>query len=473
MTNEPSIALARARVAATQLKAFCSRQFRARLLPLWLRLGALVARVPMLAEQMRTVFVGAAIVTLIVATSTIVVSELTRSRVVFEPFDVPPDLLPMGYSREVAAQHLLDELNRLAGTPTTILPSSIAELTSAAGEWSRPDVIVPGAGSLEGLMAYLRQFLGYSNVTLVGGEILRDSDSYSLRLRVDDRVVGTVRSGHDALEQLFENGALALLRVLDPILFATHAINRGDQVRALRILGPFVVNSEGTENALRALNLQGLALYSCSAYEDAIAKYEAALQRDPDFAPAHHNLGDVHNATRAREEAAKSYAAAVAAVRRAPQRFNERGLAFAYLDWGLTLHAMKRYDGAIDKYRAALRAVPTFAVAYRDWGRALAEQGKQELAIERYRQALDLDPTLAIAYQDWGRALNRLGRHDEAVEKFAAATRLRPSFAGVYEDWAQTLEMLGKRDAANEVRRQAEQVRDSNQQPRQEPRCPW
>src|ERR1700688_4179367 len=82
----------------------------------------------------------------------------------------------------------------------------------------------------------------------------------------------------------------------------------------------------------------GNSLYAQKKYDEAIGKFQKAVELKPDFADAYYN-------------------------------------------WGTALHAQSKYDVAIGKYQKAVEVKSDHANAYNNWGTALHVQGKHEEAI--------------------------------------------------------------------------------------------
>ena len=108
----------------------------------------------------------------------------------------------------------------------------------------------------------------------------------------------------------------------------------------------------------------------------AISRYRQALQIDPNFAPAHNNLGLVLKAGKG--------------------------------DW----------SGAVPHFREALRINPRLAHAHAHLGEIDAGQGRLDAAIDHYQQALRTDPDFAWAHYFFGVALTAKGRLDDANARY-------------------------------------------------------
>ena len=94
---------------------------------------------------------------------------------------------------------------------------------------------------------------------------------------------------------------------------------------------------------------------------------------------------------------------------------------FAYVNRGGAFYNLKRYEGALTAYNQAIRLDPNDADAYYNKGNSLFGLGRYEDALVAYEQAIRLDPNYAIAYYNKGVALQRLNREREAQAAFKRA----------------------------------------------------
>jgi len=116
---------------------------------------------------------------------------------------------------------------------------------------------------------------------------------------------------------------------------------------------------------------------------EAIQSYLYALERHPNYAELHYNLG-------------------------------------VCLAW------LGNLDEAERQLREAGRLKPDWALVEHDLARVLVEQERLEEAEEHFRRTIDLAPRFVDAYTNLGALLERLGRPEEARQQYEAALRLQP-----------------------------------------------
>jgi hypothetical protein len=233
----------------------------------------------------RTATLNGLLLVSVIAVVGLMATDLNRDVVVIDPIRLPEPLRKMGFSEDVAAHRLWDEVLRInEGTPTAkdrvaVLPAS-----------QRVDFEAPGAGiSLQALVQMMRRFLGLEETRIAGEFICTTTDckpeSLALRLRVFRRggmkvismpVVGD-QTGKTGIDRYFGDAARELLRELDPYVVAFHLYQTDKAAaerEALQIIGP------GDAQRKWALNLLGLIAAHRGDHETAIGWYERAIAAD-------------------------------------------------------------------------------------------------------------------------------------------------------------------------------------------------
>ncbi len=125
-------------------------------------------------------------------------------------------------------------------------------------------------------------------------------------------------------------------------------------------------------------------------------------------------------------------------------------LARVWLNKGVALDDLGKYDEAIEAYDEAIRLNPNYAKAWFNKGLSLDDLGKYDEAAKAYDEAIRLDPNNAT--KPWfnkGLALDELGEYDEAVKAYDEAIRLDPNNAA--KAWftkGLALDELGEYDEA-------------------------
>ncbi len=190
--------------------------------------------------------------------------------------------------------------------------------------------------------------------------------------------------------------------------------------------------------AARAYNNRGVAKHNLGRYADAIADYNKTIELKPGLASPYNNLGTARRGLR-------EYVDAIAAYNKAIEL--DKDYAEAYYNRGLTkskLNKLDQYKSAIADYDEAIKLGPDDALAYNNRGIAKYSLGKHDLAIADYDKAIELKPDLAEAYANRGNAKNNLDQYEDAIADFDEAIRLKPDLAGAYVNRGNTKGGLGK-----------------------------
>lgn len=155
-------------------------------------------------------------------------------------------------------------------------------------------------------------------------------------------------------------------------------------------------------------------------YPEAIEVYKVAIQRDPDYAPAHGGLGDVYFDTGKWDQALAEYKEQ---IRLAPND------AQAYFSLGYLYNFMGRHGEAFAPLVKATALDPTFGEAFYEIGYAYLRGDNFEKSIPFFRSAIKLIPEYSEAYYGLGLVYARLSKKDLADEQLKKLSSLDPKLA--------------------------------------------
>ncbi len=173
--------------------------------------------------------------------------------------------------------------------------------------------------------------------------------------------------------------------------------------------------------------------------DDAIARFERALEILPDHTSALYNLG------RARFRLGRVDEAVALWQRVLAQEPND---ARAHSDLSLAFLMAGGVDEAVAHARTAVQAEPRYAEAQNNLGAALLQTGELETAVRQFERAIELRPDLADAQFNLGTALLQLGRFDESIARSQQAIALRADFVDAHNNLGAALLQLGRSDEA-------------------------
>ena len=124
------------------------------------------------------------------------------------------------------------------------------------------------------------------------------------------------------------------------------------------------------------------------------------------------------------------------------------GDAWAHYDLANVLRDNGDIDGAIARYREALRLAPDHGAAHNNLGVLLADHGQLEQAIDQYLLALRVEPDSADANFNLGNALSARGRTSDAIDLYQKALRLEPNMTEAHVNLGRAFAVQGKLDEA-------------------------
>jgi 2-polyprenyl-3-methyl-5-hydroxy-6-metoxy-1,4-benzoquinol methylase/Tfp pilus assembly protein PilF len=171
-------------------------------------------------------------------------------------------------------------------------------------------------------------------------------------------------------------------------------------------------------NSAVALIDEGNALEERGLIAEAMARYDAAVQADPQCARAHLNRGNILARTLF-DEARSAYQLAITCdPHYAAAHFNLGNLNYRAGEFGLALH----------NYQAAVGIRSDFADAFVAIGNTLDGLGRVAEAVESYERALAINPGYAEIHVNLGVLATTQGRHVEAAHRMLRALEIKPTW---------------------------------------------
>jgi len=178
------------------------------------------------------------------------------------------------------------------------------------------------------------------------------------------------------------------------------------------------VSSDPEAQALNRLLADAQAAVDRQDYDTAAQNYQDYLEKKPDDAQVHFNLGYVYSALQRSDDARTEYERAIALDPDDPK------MAPAYQNLGLTL-LPKDPAAAVDPLQHAAQLMPQDAKTKWLLGVALENSGKLAPAIEQYQAAAAIQPDDFQTRFALGRALLAAGRPAEAEPELRKGLALR------------------------------------------------
>jgi len=196
--------------------------------------------------------------------------------------------------------------------------------------------------------------------------------------------------------------------------------------------------SEARETAIHLYN-EGVEYLGQGDATRAEAAFRRALTRNPDFAEAHNNLGNVLRDRKKWKAAEKAYRRALAL---AP------GHPVVLANLGQSLEQQGLTEEAITALTQSLQQDPRNAAAHVHLGDTYLKDDRPEEAANHFQQALDLQPGNPDIQNRLGSTLHQLGRSEEAASLLHAAVKTDPRFLDAYINLAEAAYTIGAIDDA-------------------------
>lgn len=228
-------------------------------------------------------------------------------------------------------------------------------------------------------------------------------------------------------------------RVIAPLGDPKACYERGtalrEQKRFIEALAAFDDAIARKPDYAEAHNSRGIVLASVERLEDSLAAFDLAVGHKPDYAEAYNNRAIVLQDLKRLDAALESFDKALSLQLNNARVHNNRGV---------VLGELQRFDEAIASYDEAIALQPDYAEAYYNRAMALHELKRFDEALASFAQAIALKPDYADAYNNRGVLLQDLKRVDEALADFDRAIALMPDFAEVYCNKAYCLLLMGR-----------------------------
>ncbi len=214
---------------------------------------------------------------------------------------------------------------------------------------------------------------------------------------------------------------------------ALHALARTDEAiveyrRAVELAPDYF---EAHNNLANALNEAG-------NYADAEAACRRAIEINSEAAPWN-NLGNALRGLRRGEEALAAYQTAIEKRPDFAEAINNLAMCLCWLN---------QLEDGVAKFHQAIRLSPASADLHNNLGTALTHLGRFEEAGASFQTAIDIKPDHAEANNNLGATLRSLSRAGDAIRFFEKAIELKPEFAEAHSNLAAALADVGRKEEA-------------------------
>ena len=212
------------------------------------------------------------------------------------------------------------------------------------------------------------------------------------------------------------------------------------------------------------LYLKGRLLWSKRGGDNlrqAIALYEQAIVRDPNYALAYAGMAEAYavlpfySGTPQQEVFPKAKAAALKAL-----QLNDK-LAEAHTGFAWVLCYDFDMAGSISEFQRAMALNPNYPTAHQWYGRhPLTALGRFDEAIAESKRAIELDPLSPVINTDFGATLINARRYDEAITQLRKTLEIDPTFHYAHYTLGIALQLKGDVPGAISEYTKAQQLSD-------------
>jgi tetratricopeptide (TPR) repeat protein/2-polyprenyl-3-methyl-5-hydroxy-6-metoxy-1,4-benzoquinol methylase len=182
---------------------------------------------------------------------------------------------------------------------------------------------------------------------------------------------------------------------------------------------------------------------------EAMARYDAAVEADPQCARAHLNRGNILLAGAQFDEARSAYELAIAC---APK------YAAAHFNLGNLNYRTGEFENALRNYQLSICIKPDFADAFVAMANVLGNLGRTTEAVESCKRALVINPGYAEVHFNLGVLAMEQGRYAEAAHSLRQAIEIRPDYASAHYYLGCVWHALDRSGEALESLRQAVRI---------------
>lgn len=235
---------------------------------------------------------------------------------------------------------------------------------------------------------------------------------------------------HDLNKSQSQTMALSSPLLQNPIKNPLKTINKPKKNIVLKFLGVmsligvsvgssiYLVNAINSANSTE-LYKQANTLYELQRYQDALSRYEKAVNIRPEYAQAWNGQGKTLYEL-------KEYKEALAAYDQAIQL--EPDYLLAWSGRGFTLNKLQRYQEAIASFDKALQLQNNYPEVWNAKGEALAKLNEYDQALKSYDKAIELNKEYYEAWYNKALLLQNIKRYDESISAYDKVLELKQDY---------------------------------------------
>ncbi len=182
---------------------------------------------------------------------------------------------------------------------------------------------------------------------------------------------------------------------------------------------------------------KGVEAQNMKLYKDALSWYEQSLEKDPNNAQAHNNMGIILSMLGAHEASIQHFKEALKINPELPQVYNNLGNA---------QESLGKLTDAIKTYEMAISVQPNYTDGYYNLARIYTEMREFDKAESTLNKLLEIDKNNPYAYYGMGNMFAKKRDFDEAIKWYEKAIELRPNYAEAHYKLGVTYGLQGDMD---------------------------
>lgn len=386
------------------------------------------------------------IIVLVFSMFAVIVWESLKNKTIVESFEVPKDLIDIGYTKEALigkiGDHICDINQAIKFIEIKEKDPLPIELSS---EVTHPSLEIPGTGiHITSLASFFRNSIGI-NQKKIKAEFIIDkmqkkdktklrfrftlrvcnNDSYPFYEKIDIPKIGEKMYSTEEMDKAMKEAAIHIARYIKPYQAGIYFISKKEYKK----VGPIIdslIKKKNNRDQFNGYLLKGKLHYNTENNKNiALEIYKRALKIAPDKkgeALACSRLGIVLATIGKFEEATKYFKNATE---------YEPKSAKNHLNLGLALSLEKNYHEAIDAFEKAIKIDNTFTEAYYYIGVNLTKIGKLQEAINSLSKALGLEPEHALIRIAIVKVYIKLGNKKDACKKLNELLKTKERINGL------------------------------------------
>jgi tetratricopeptide (TPR) repeat protein len=451
-------------------------------------------------DRTKSLAVSLAIVVAFMVALLIAYKEIGREEeLTIEPFAVPKQLTDLGYSGEIAAYRVVEQISNIVKQAKTGRRASLALMQSRTEPAESESVGLTTSNSalalkvpdsdvtIGSIVQSLRHYFSKDGTRVTGSFRCEPapckSDGILLRLTVRQGGgyhyidCGKLPIDSAAATAYYEKAAESILSYLDPYVLGLYLINKNEGEGGLAIMYKLIATNH--KDKMWAHNALGLSFYANHDYDSAVFHYKEALAINRNFVPPYINAGNIYkrNAEACKTDpglAAKYYRLATEAYKIAmakADRLEQSAYKSTALgNLGRTANERGDVQAAKGFYTEALQTQEPSIDDIISVGNIYYRQHSWIEAAHYYRMATALEPDNYSGNYSLGLVYLVQKDYRNAAQFFGRATQKQADSKTAFEHLASALRNSGDEEAARKAEQQANEIHNVTASPAQ-PQC--